>query len=124
MKGTLRLSGARVLAVHTYIELVYYNIIVMISKAYQNVTVFLILTPQDMVDEKERERYRQLMEVIGWFFFDLFILGYVEDPVTGKSFRLPGGLQWAVYIEVRDIIFSTSLHVHVYILYINNMCHQ
>lgn len=96
----------------------------MISKAYQNVTVFLILTPQDMVDEKERERYRQLMEVIGWFFFDLFILGYVEDPVTGKSFRLPGGLQWAVYIEVRDIIFSTSLHVHVYILYINNMCHQ
>jgi hypothetical protein len=53
-----------------------------------------------MVDEKERERYRQLMDVIGWFFFDLFILGYVEDPNTGKSFRLPGGLKWAVYIEV------------------------
>ena len=53
-----------------------------------------------MVDEKERERYRQLMEVIGWFFFDLFILGYVEDPNTGKSFRIPGGLKWAVYIEV------------------------
>ena len=53
-----------------------------------------------MVDEKERERYCQLMEVIGWFFFDLFILGYVEDPNTGKSFRMPGGLKWAVYIEV------------------------
>ena len=53
-----------------------------------------------MVDEKERERYHQLMDVIGWFFFDLFILGYVEDPNMGKSFRLPGGLKWAVYIEV------------------------
>ena len=55
-----------------------------------------------MVDEKERERYHQLMDVIGWFFFDLFILGYVEDPNTGKSFRLPGGLKWAVYIEVGE----------------------
>ena len=53
------------------------------------------------MDEKERERYHQLMEVIGWFFFDLFILGYVEDPNTGKSFRMPGGLKWAVYIEVQ-----------------------
>ena len=53
-----------------------------------------------MVDEKERERYHQLMEVIGWFFFDLFILSYVEDPDTGISFRIPGGLKWAVYIEV------------------------
>ena len=40
------------------------------------------------------------MEVIGWFFFDLLILGYVEDPATGKSFRIPGGLEWAIYVEV------------------------
>ena len=62
-----------------------------------------------MVDEKERERYRQLMEVIGWFFFDLFILGYVEDPNTGKSFRMPGGLKWAVYIEV--CVYGPALSV-------------
>ena len=43
------------------------------------------------------------MEVIGWFFFDLLILGYVEDPVTGNSFRIPGGLEWAIYIEVNNI---------------------
>ena len=52
------------------------------------------------MDKLERDRYQQLMGVIGWFFFDLLILGYVEDPVTGKSFRIPGGLHWAIYIEV------------------------
>ena len=51
----------------------------------------------------ERERYRELMDVIAWFFFDLLVLGYVEDPDTGLSFRIPGGLEWAVYIEVSYI---------------------
>ena len=55
---------------------------------------------QDSVAESERSRYRELMDVIGWFFFDLLVLGYVEDLDTGLSFRIPGGLQWAVYIEV------------------------
>ena len=55
---------------------------------------------QDMVDENERKRYSDLIDLIGWFFFDLFILGYIEDPVTGESFRLHGELKWAVYIEV------------------------
>ncbi len=55
---------------------------------------------QDSVDKSECNRYKQLMEMIGWFFFDLLILGYVEDPVTGKSFRVPGGHQWAIYVEV------------------------
>lgn len=41
------------------------------------------------------------MDVIGWFFFDLFLLGYVEDSNTGLSFRLPGGLTWEIYIEVK-----------------------
>ena len=62
--------------------------------------MYCLCYPQDLVDESEWGRYNQLMEVIGWFFFDLLILGYVEDPVTGKSFRVPGGLQWAIYIEV------------------------
>lgn len=39
---------------------------------------------------------------MGWFFFDLFLLGYVEDPVTGYSFRFPGGMKWAIYVEVSD----------------------
>lgn len=49
--------------------------------------------------KSEKHQYKELMEIIGWFFFDLFVLGYVEDPNTGLSFRLPGGLEWAVYIE-------------------------
>ena len=56
----------------------------------------------------ERERYRELMDVIAWFFFDLLVLGYVEDPDTGLSFRIPGGLEWAVYIEV-SYIYSFSV---------------
>ena len=62
--------------------------------------MYCLCYTQDSVDESECGRYNQLMEVIGWFFFDLLILGYVEDPVTGRSFRVPGGLQWAIYIEV------------------------
>lgn len=61
---------------------------------------YVICYVQDSVDESECERYKLLMETIGWFFFDLLILGYVEDPVTGRSFRVPGGHQWAIYIEV------------------------
>jgi len=55
---------------------------------------------QDSVDDQERKRYSQLIETVGWFFFDLFILGYVEDPITGHSFRFPGGMKWAIYVEV------------------------
>lgn len=58
------------------------------------------------MDDQERERYNQLIEAAGWFFFDLFVLGYVEDPVTGCSFRFPGGLKWSIYIEV---CFTDSL---------------
>ena len=46
------------------------------------------------------------MEMIGWFFFDLLILGYVEDPATGKSFRIPGGLEWAIYVEVSNVFYT------------------
>ena len=53
------------------------------------------------------------MEVIGWFFFDLLILGYVEDPATGKSFRIPGGLEWAIYIEVRHACVHVFACIHL-----------
>ena len=57
--------------------------------------------PQDSVGDVERSRYSKLMDVIGWFFFDLLLLGYVEDSNTGLSFRIPGGLKWAIYVEVK-----------------------
>ena len=49
--------------------------------------------------------YQELWETISWFFFDLLILGYVEDPVTGNSFHIPGGMEWSVYIEVPSLEF-------------------
>ena len=52
--------------------------------------------------------YCRLIEVIGWFFVDLLILGYVEDRDTGLSFRLPEGLGWVIYVEVpsRDLTMT------------------
>ena len=64
---------------------------------------FICFYHQESVEEVERHNYMELINKIGWFFFDLFILGYVEDPVSGTSFRLPGGVSWAVYIEVGGI---------------------
>ena len=82
---------------------------------------------QESVDVSERDRYRELMEVIGWFFFDLLILGYVEDPDTGLSFRMPGDLAWAIYIEVSwKRAVTIVLHLfyvcvfHIYILYLSH----
>ena len=48
------------------------------------------------------------MDSINWFFFDLLILGYVEDPLTGQSFRFPGGLEWSVYVEVPSYGLNTQ----------------
>ncbi len=50
--------------------------------------------------ESENKNYCQIMEVIGWFFYDLLFLSYVEDSNTGYSFCLPKELDWAIYIEV------------------------
>ena len=30
----------------------------------------------------------------------MLLLGYVEDPLTGKSFSFPHGTSWKIYIEV------------------------
>ena len=50
------------------------------------------------------------MEVIGWFFFDLLMLGYVEDSDSGQSFRIPGGLAWAIYVEVCVSVNISYIH--------------
>ena len=50
------------------------------------------------------------MDSINWFFFDFLILGYVEDPLTGHSFRFPGGLEWSVYVEVPSYGLNTKLN--------------
>ena len=52
------------------------------------------------MSENEKNVYNELMKVVGWFMFDLLLLGYVEDTRTGLSFCLPKGWNWAIYIEV------------------------
>lgn len=59
----------------------------------------------------EDQNYKELMKVIGWFFFDLILLGYVEDPVTGLSVSIPGGMGWRIYVEVPSRISSQSPEV-------------
>ena len=53
--------------------------------------------------QKDIIQLDDLMEMINWFFYDLLILGYVEDPITGESYRVPGGLEWAIYIEIPSL---------------------
>ena len=65
---------------------------------------FNYFTSQESVDESEQTHHQQLMEVIAWFFFNLLMLGYVEDSDTGLSFRIPGDMAWAVYVEVYECI--------------------
>ena len=66
------------------------------------------IVSQESVDESEDRNYKELMKVIGWFFFDLILLGYVEDPVTGLSVSIPGGMEWRIYVEVPSRISSDS----------------
>ena len=55
---------------------------------------------QDSVPKEDKKVYDTLMETIGWFFFDLLFLGYVEESQSGESFQLPYGLSWSIYVEV------------------------
>ena len=66
------------------------------SKLYKS----YVFCSQNGADTREKEHYQQLMKTIRWFFFELLILGYVEDPATGLSFHFPAGLSWALYTEV------------------------
>ncbi len=61
--------------------------------------------PQGDIEECERQQYNHLLETIGWFFFDLLLVGYVEDRLTGISFHLHACLQWTVYAEVSNYSF-------------------
>lgn len=46
---------------------------------------------------------KELFDTLGWFFFDFLLLGYVEDPHTGLSFRMPPGFSWNLYLEVIEL---------------------
>lgn len=74
----------------------------------------------------------KLTKSVEWFFFNLFILGYVEDQDAGVSFQFPGGLGlsslpdsslpscsagefepstrshlgWSIYVEVEHQVLS------------------
>ena len=41
------------------------------------------------------------MAEVQWFLLDLFFLGYVEDPSSGLSFKIPSELNWECYFEVK-----------------------
>ena len=47
------------------------------------------------------------MKAVGWFLFDLLILGYVEDSQTGDSFGMPRNANtcktWKIFVEVYNI---------------------
>ena len=64
---------------------------------------FTLMPYQEIHDETERGKTKELIETIGWFFYHFLILGYVEDPITGASFRFPGGQEWAIYIEIPSL---------------------
>lgn len=57
---------------------------------------------QSFENARDRQQYDEIIEQVGWFLFDLFVLGYVEDPIMGKSFQFPVGMSWRVYVEVSD----------------------
>ena len=43
------------------------------------------------------------MDKIGWFFFQLLVLGSVEDFKSGCAFQLHKNAKWEVYIEVCNV---------------------
>ncbi|CAI8052619.1 E3 ubiquitin-protein ligase rnf213-alpha [Geodia barretti] len=65
-----------------------------------------MIPPGESVDEREGKHYKELIKVISWFFFDLLLLGYVEDPITGLSVCISGGMDWKIYVEVPSQIGS------------------
>jgi hypothetical protein len=61
---------------------------------------FTLFSPGESVDQNEKKDYKNLMDDMGWFMFNLLALGYVSDAQTGKSFRIPRNCSLRLYIEV------------------------
>ena len=55
--------------------------------------------------DTEQLECKRLFAVIWQFFFELFVLGYVEDPSSGLSFRLSLGLNWTLLAVLEVICF-------------------
>ena len=55
------------------------------------------------------QNYEQLFNMIGWFFFELLVLGAVSDYKSATTFRLFNKARWHFYIEVFSI-----LYIHAY----------
>lgn len=57
------------------------------------------------------------MDKIGWFFFQLLVLGSVEDFKSGCAFQLHKNAKWEVYIEVYNVCLGgrryVCVHAHV-----------
>ena len=62
-----------------------------------------------MVPE-EQMKYKKLMNTLAWFFFRLLVFEYLEDSETGMAFRLPGGHQWKIFIEVMYLYLYLIQH--------------
>ena len=57
-------------------------------------------TDKQITSPEEQMKYKKLMNTLAWFFFKLLAFEYIEDAETGLAFRLPGGYQWKIFVEV------------------------
>lgn len=78
-----------------------YKVCMPVQQLFHTVLLRWLLHFLQGCEPKEKEKYKILIDSISWFFFDLLVLGYVEDRDSGLSFRLPGDLSWTIYVEVR-----------------------
>ena len=56
------------------------------------------------------QMFKQLTSEIFWFFFDYFIIEYVEDYESGLSLHYPKDSVMKIYVEV-----GSNVNVHSYI---------
>lgn len=63
-------------------------------------TIHTLCIVQEESSEVDKQLYQSIMAEVQWFLLDLFFLGYVEDPSSGLSFKMPSELNWECYFEV------------------------
>ena len=73
--------------------------------------IYAYVNSQISATPEEESKYTKLMNTLAWFFFKLFVFGYVEDLETGMAFRFPGGFTWRIFIEVHTYIFAFQVEV-------------